>query len=511
MILDRTWNRRKRQLTVSYIDKEGHRKFIEQRFGQFPTYVFDEAGKLTNWDGRKISPTLQNTETYKPSEFDILEWLYKHPLRDEFAAIRKPRLYTADIETEISDEFPEPELAEQRVTTISVAADDLSVIVLGIRPFTEEQLEKFRTSYLEYIKGNEFAAKHCDISKIRVLYQYFPREEDMLKHFFEKMIPKMEVLAGWNFHAFDWVYLCNRCIRLFGEREARSMLYRASITGEVTSERCINNKGEEFRITIPAHTAVMDYMRLVEKYDRTLDNKESLSLDWIAHASVGANKIKYAGDLQQLYNNDYDKYVFYNAVDSLLIQLINKRLKTLEVMFVYSSFTFCSLMRCLSPVALTTALMFEDFYNEGHHVVWEEREIPPSEDFDGGYVKDPTVGFHSWLVCDDFASLYPSQIITCNLSMENYMQKYVTGYDGTKCYVPWSEEELDKYRSDPNYFVTVLGHVYKNDKDYAFKRMQMRTKQKRAFYKYRGQLLESELLNGPDGICERIKKLEHAS
>ena len=61
--------------------------------------------------------------------------------------------------------------------------------------------------------------------------------------------------------------------------------------------------------------------------------------------------------------------------------------------------------------------------------------------------------------------------------------------------VPWTEQELEEKRNDPNYFVTVMGHVYKNDKDYAFKKMQRRIKKNRDYYKYTGQRIESELLH----------------
>ena len=40
-----------------------------------------------------------------------------------------------------------------------------------------------------------------------------------------------------------------------------------------------------------------------------------------------------------------------------------------------------------------------------------------------------------------------------------------------------------------------MGHVYKNDKDYAFKKMQRRIKKNRDYYKYTGQRIESELLH----------------
>ena len=57
------------------------------------------------------------------------------------------------------------------------------------------------------------------------------------------------------------------------------------------------------------------------------------------------------------------------------------------------------------------------------------------------------------------------------------------------------DKRLAPYRADTkNYFVTVMGSVYKNDKDYAFKRAQESNTKVRDFYKYTGQRIDSELL-----------------
>jgi hypothetical protein len=96
---------------------------------------------------------------------------------------------------------------------------------------------------------------------------------------------------------------------------------------------------------------------------------------------------------------------------------------------------------------------------------------------------------------------------TCNLSFENYYPK-VVGPDsfGRYTVLKWSEEELEEFRKDPNYFVSVMGNVYKNDKDYAFKKMQRRTKQNRDKYKYTGQKIEAELLVEIDRLIAEKEK-----
>ena len=71
--------------------------------------------------------------------------------------------------------------------------------------------------------------------------------------------------------------------------------------------------------------------------------------------------------------------------------------------------------------------------------------------------------------------------------------------------VPWSEEELEQFKKDKNYFVSLDNHVYKNDKDYAFKRLQHRSIENRDVFKYTGQKIEAELITKIDELIEKRK------
>ena len=88
-----------------------------------------------------------------------------------------------------------------------------------------------------------------------------------------------------------------------------------------------------------------------------------------------ANKIKYDGTLQQLYERDHEWYYYYNAVDALLVMLIHYRLKCVESPCAVSSVTYVPLIEAMGQVALTTANVFKQFYMDTMHVVWEYDSI----------------------------------------------------------------------------------------------------------------------------------------
>ena len=509
MILDQTWNKKNRKLTVSYIDKDGNRKFWQKYIHHIRTYEYSKDGEYDTWNNRKANVVFKSTDTYKPNEFDLWEMFYELPKEDQdkFYAMYFPKLYTFDIETEVSNEFPDPFKAKQKVTSISIVAPDLSCIVMGLTKMTEEQQEQLKTRYLDWISKNNFAANLVEKMKqknpshnIRVLYQYCQSEEELLQKFFTTMVPKIAVLAGWNSYNFDWNYLYNRAVNLFGEKGARNLIYAASPTREITNISWVEKDGTKHRAPAPSHSIIVDYMELCQKYDYTL-TYESYSLDWVSSHAVGANKIKYDGTLQQLYERDTDWYYFYNAIDSLLIQLIHHRLKCIESPCASAAVTLVTMLEAYGQVKLTTANVFKEFYNDNKHVVFDYNEIERfKKDYAGAFC-GCVPGRYDWNVCDDFKSLYPSQVITCNFSFENFYQNMV-GPDSLGRYtiVPWTEQQLEEFRKDKNYFVSINGNVYKNDKDYAFRRIQANLKVLRDKYKYTGQRIESELLVEIDNI-----------
>ncbi len=324
MILDRSFNPKNQQLTITYTDKGGNRQYYQKYLHHITTYEYDDNGEYDTWNGRKCNKVFKDSTQYKPNEFDILEYMYNLPedLQKQMQAMYTPRLYTFDIETMVSSSFPDPQKAEQAVTSISLVGSDLSCIVFGLHQMDDEQKERLANRYLEFIENNQFA-KNLLAGKLKgktpkVLYQYFATEEDLLNHWFKVILPKVPAIAGWNSYRFDFLYLTNRYEKLFGKGELMNVLRKISPTGELHNIKWEEkNFDRPNRMMAPRHTLWLDYMDLCKNFDYLL-TYESYSLDWVASAAVKANKIKYTGTLQQLYERDYEWYYYYNAVDSLL-------------------------------------------------------------------------------------------------------------------------------------------------------------------------------------------------
>ena len=483
MILDYAFNKTKRVLSISCIKENGMKDIMNFNVDRFKTFYSTPTGKYLNWDGSKCDIKW----TDKPDKFDIKTYIeelaphYKERLQGKVS----PKLYTWDIEVVSEDEFPTAEEAKYPVTTISVCSPECNVIILGTRPLGDGGQDYLNTNFGEYISKLEYFKK-LNLPTPTIKYIKFDTERDMLLYFLKNIVAKVPILAGWNSMLFDWQYIQNRIKGYYPDIN----LANSSCTFSMDYKNYTDMVGHKVKLSIPQHTVLIDMMDVIESDYVVMPIKESLSLDYIASESLGVKKIEYDGDLTDLYKSDYQKYVFYNAVDSVLVQMIDKRFKTMQNMYTQALYCREKIGLTFSKIAVSEALVFNYFYDNGIKVVPDRDKEIHRGVLVGAYVRTPTPGKHRYICCNDFASLYPSTIITCNLSFENYMGDEFT------------EEELDRYRKDKNYFVSVLGHVYKNDKDYAFKVIQSTLKSNRNSFKYLAKGLYADVMSDIENIMK---------
>ena len=527
MILDYSYNRNESTLCVSYVTKNGGKSLIHFNVDKFKTYYSTPRGQYRNWDGSACDVKL----TDKPSNFDIKTYLEELPqvYKDKLTGKTSPKLYTFDIEVMIDEEtneFPEPSQAKFPITTISIASPDCNVMVLGTKKMSEDDQLSLQRQFEQYLGQSKYFTK-LGMKMPYIKYIYFSSEREMLIYFLKNIVAKVPVLAGWNSILFDWQYIQNRIRGYYQDIS----LKLSSNDYTLSSKNYTDMRGDKVKLNIPNHTLILDMMDVIGNFDMVvMPIKESLSLDYIASESIGMNKIKYDGSLQDLYNRDYPTYVFYNAIDSVLVELLDKRFKTLQNIYTQALYCKEKIGSCFSKIALTEALFFNYFYKKGIKVVPTRQEDVHRGTLIGAYVRKPTPGKHNFVCCNDFASLYPSTLITCNMSIENFVGTF---YDEEKL-IPYKEdktnyivvggtvyknngtlanpslgdldsvwldeEKLKQYRKDPNYFVSVNGSVYRNDKPYAFKEIQAELKSNRNVGKYLAKQLDATVISDIDHI-----------
>lgn len=443
-----------RVLSVSYYDKDGKTKIkniklddsqmfnwvecSEQSKDKDPTYV--------SWNNKPV----KKKPVAKLNNFRVAEILDDLPKadRDAIFEYNLPRMFFVDIENEIDPDLTPQQAAEQArkpITVIGIATPERQIIVLSFgKDLTQIEQKEVEHNLKEHTRtfGAEFS----------FAFKYFDKEKNMLEYFFEKFVAKFPMMSGWNFVEYDWKYIANRSKKIDADLSLASPI------------RKIIGKNR-----FPAHVGIVDYMECYQKWDTSVA-KENLKLDQAGLDVLGVQKVHYAGTLDDLYRDDFKKYVYYNAIDCALVEMLHEKLGVSSIGNTLTYIAKCPTMRMFSPVALTESILARDYYQNKKVLPEINRRDKSQQGYEGAYVKQPKVGFHRFCICNDFASLYPNIIRELNLSPETLVVKLQEDdKDGKLAYLDKGyivSESGCVFKKDPGVFSTLVGRVYMQRKSY---------------------------------------------
>jgi DNA polymerase elongation subunit (family B) len=494
---------REKNLVHIWDDKKGYFNFPYTRYayekasnGEYETLYGDRVTKIYKF--KKDDPNLFESDV--PETTRVLVDTYT----DSDLPSEGHVILTYDIEVEMLSGLPDPEKAENECTSIALhdsATNQYWVLVMD--------------------KAGKLIEKKTE--KAHVIP--FRTEEQMLLKYLElyEMI-NPSIVTGWNIDYFDTPYLYNRINRLLGKKTAN----RLSPIGE-----CFWSPYRKRYFM--AGVSYLDYLSLYRNF--TYTTLESYRLDAIAQIELGRNKIEYDGNLDILFETDIEKFIEYNLVDVELVVEFDKKLQYIDTArgichaghvpyedFVYSSKYLEGALLCYLKRKNIVAPNKPADRQERMDALKENKE----EKFIGAYVKAPIVGKYEWIYDLDLTSLYPSIIMTVNISPETKMgkienwdaQDYIKGKRES-----WiingdtiTQENLKKFFERSKFSVASNGVLYRTDKvgcipdilDLWFsQRVEFRKlekqygesgdKEKYAFYKKR-QLVQKILLNSLYGV-----------
>ena len=191
--------------------------------------------------------------------------------------------------------------------------------------------------------------------------------------------------------------------------------------------------------------------------------------------------------MDQLFRDDIEKFIEYNLVDVELVVDLDKKLQFIDLAraichtghVFYEDFLFSS--KWLEGAILTF------LRRSGRVAPNKPRRKPRNEDgsdgegkFTGAYVKEPKPGLYKWVYDLDLTSLYPSIIMSINISPETKIGK-LKGYsaeqhmkgnletysiidDSGNEFPPLPKEKFLKFIEKNKYSVAANGVLYRTDK-----------------------------------------------
>lgn len=276
-----------------------------------------------------------------------------------------------------------------------------------------------------------------------------------------------------NCDGFDFPYLHGRICVVCNEEQAN----RLSPIGIAYYNKYKN------KMTI-AGVNCLDYLLLYKRYSQK--NLPNFRLDSVGIEELKIGKVEYEGSLDDLKRDDLKRFIQYNIHDIRLIVMLDEKLQ-----FINLAMTICHVCHVgyeefhVSSKFLEGALLTylhrqnliapnkvqqeaKDYTDSGDD---DEEE---SEKFIGAYVKDPEPGLYSWVCSADINSLYPSAIMTLNVSPETKVTK-VENWDTEKYLRKEIEEviilgekypikEFDNLLEKNNFSISANGVLYDQNK-----------------------------------------------
>ena len=216
-----------------------------------------------------------------------------------------------------------------------------------------------------------------------------------------------------NSRFFDIPYLVNRIIKIHGEEFVR----RLSPWGLI-DRRDVNTMQRKQCAYEIQGIAQMDYLDLFRKFGYSYGPQESYKLDNIAHVVLGERKLSYEehGNLHTLYIHDHQKFIDYNIKDVDLVDRFEDKMGLITLALTMAYRGGVNYGDVMGTTAIWDSIIFRNLHANNVIVPFGEEKF--KSPYPGGFVKDPHVGMHEWVVSFDLNSLYPSIIMQNNMSPE---------------------------------------------------------------------------------------------
>ncbi len=375
-----------------------------------------------------------------------------------------------DIEVRSDRGFPEPHLASQPVTAITIKNNlDDTFYTWGIGDFdTNSSLVKDKR--IEYIKCKD---EHT------LLFNF-------LTHW-NRNIP--DIVSGWNSEEFDMPYIINRVARVLGEDQLKK-LSLFNIKPEAR-DSIYNIMG----------TTQLDFMTLFKKFGYTYGNQDSYKLDNIANVVLGEKKLDYSeySSLAALYRENHQKFIDYNIRDTQLVERMNDKTGLIDLALTLAHKANSPYITAFGSVKIWDTFIY-NVLKKQNIVMSPQDPVDSDRRIEGAYVKDPQKGMHEWVCSFDLNSLYPHLIMQYNMSPETIADAVV------------SEANVDtllarnKFNIPENHCLTSTGQLFRTDTHGVFPQIVNNLYNERTVVKKKALDAKQKLENTPkDKVRERFQ------
>ncbi len=342
-----------------------------------------------------------------------------------------------DIEVHSEDGFPTPDEAAHPITAITIKTSRSSVyhvFAMGEWDYDKSPLQHLQIQY------------HKCETEVELIVKFLT--------FWKKDYP--DAITGWNVRFFDMPYIINRIAKLGDEKAARAL----SPWGMI-EQRAVRFKNKNMDMYEIKGVAQLDYYDLFQKFGYSYGAQESYKLDHIGYVVLGERKLSYEeyGNLRNLYKENHQLYIDYNIKDVELVERIDEKMDLITLCLTIAYKAGVNYSDAFGTTAIWDSIVYRKLNSQKTVIPHKPRSERIAVKFAGGYVKEPQIGMHEWVVSFDLNSLYPNIIAQWNMSPETLktdpMDMLTSGVD----------HYLNNKASNNNVTVAANGSSYSKDRE----------------------------------------------
>ena len=397
--------------SILYRGYNDHGVQIQHKYKFQPTFYAPTRNTKSEWttlDGTPVEPMqfddmksakdfydrMKNTDGTKiyGNERFVQQFITDKFPHDITFKKRLVNIVNIDIEVASDEGFPQPDQADYPIISIALKSSKSDVYhVWGLGDYNVDP------------NGPLIQYRKCD------------SEEALLVSFLKFWTSDYpDIITGWNVRYFDMPYLINRIAKI-GTFAASKTLSPWKWLREGQAKSMIGGPQQYYEIY---GMQIVDYLETFKKLGYSYGPQESYRLDHIAYVVVGEKKLSYEehGNLHTLYKHDHQRFIDYNIKDVELVERIDEKMGLIELAMTMAYKGGVNYTDVMGTVAIWDSIIYRDLYN--HKIAPPPIESKFKSPYPGGYVKDPHVGSHDWVVSFDLNSLYPNLIVQYNMSPE---------------------------------------------------------------------------------------------
>jgi DNA polymerase elongation subunit (family B) len=396
-----------------------HMFYVEDPQGKFKTIFGNSVSRINCKNIKELRKELainSNKTQYESDINPVFRCLEEHYLNAE-----PPKLNIAffDLEVDFDPErgYASPDDAFMPITSIAVHLQWLDTLVCLAIPPKTVTMEQAQQAVAEFPNT-----------------MLFDDEAEMLDTFLN-LIEDADLLTGWNSEGFDIPYTVNRITKVLSKDDTKRMC----LWNQYPKRREYERYGKSAVTYDLIGRVHLDSLELYRKFN--YEERHSYRLDAIGELEIGETKTVYEGTLDQLYNNDFKKFIEYNRQDTALLDKLDKKLRFIDLANSIAHENTVLLATTLGAVAVTEQAIINEAHGRGL-IVPNRSKNQGDGQAAGAYVAYPKKGIHEWIGSLDINSLYPSVIRALNMGPETIVGQL--RQDGTRDYI---QKQMAKNKS----------------------------------------------------------------